>query len=256
MTRSDSCRSWLLRFASWMLLLPLLAAASARSAPPGLTVDATDAIHLAGRDDVTIPAIGGNLAGFPLDRPDAALGQVLETRPTAVDVTPGEMLSFLASGNAIFSPSDLPSGADGDVAKDVLAVGGIAGYVGPGGSLVGVFLDDAIPLASPPASLDFSALGIGTSFAALSPEPGQVFFIGDGQRGNGVGARQAFDVPAGVTRLFLGTLDGAVPQYAPGYYVDNAGSFQVQVLPEPAGSAAALAAFSFLALLARARRAV
>lgn len=254
MKRSGSARR-MRGLVAWMFLLPLLAAGAARSQGMGLTVEATDAIHLAGRADVAIPAIGGNLAGFPLDRPEAASGQTIETRPSSVDVTPGEVLTFLASGDAVFSPSDLPSGADGDSPKDVLAVGGIAGYVGPGGSLVGVFLDDAIPLAAPPPSLDFSAQGIGTDFAALSPAAGQVFFIGDGRRGDGAGARQPFAVPDGVTRLFLGTLDGAVPQYLPGYYVDNGGSFQVQVLPEPDGAAVASVALAFLALLGRARRA-
>lgn len=255
MTCSESPRSHRQGLAAFTLSVSLFAADVAQSQPLDVTVLATDAIHLSGRDDVAIPPLGGDVTGFPLDRPEFVAGQALETRPVGIAVTPGEELSFLASGDAVFSPSDLPSGADGDAPKDVLAVDGIAGYVGPGGSLVGVFLGAGIPLGVPPSTLDFSAQAIGTGFAALAPAAGQVFFIGDGLRGNGAGQRQAFQVPSGVTRLFLGTLDGAVPNSLPGYYVDNDGSFEVQVLPEAGNVAAASTALGLLALLGWVRRA-
>jgi hypothetical protein len=234
---------------AWLLLLPAPAFAT-----QDVIVLATDAIDLAGREDVTIPPLGGDLTSFPLQRPDVAPGQTLETRPNEVAVVGGAMLSFDASGEATFSPSDTAGGPDGDVAKDVVAVGGISGYVGPGGSLVGVFLTDAAPLAGPPAALDFSAAGIGIGFVSLAPAIGQVFFIGDGRSGTDKGRRQEFTAPAGATRLFLGTLDGSgVVAAPPGYYVDNDGQFDV-VVPEPVRTASALAAAAALALVRRTRR--
>jgi hypothetical protein len=235
---------------AFLLLLPTTAVASQE-----VLVHATDAIHLAGRNDVAIPAIGGDLSGFPLQRPDVAVGQLAETRPNEVAVGGGAVLAFDATGEATFSPTDVPSGPDGDVAKDVTAVGGISGYVGPGGALVGVFLDDQPPLTDPPDALDFSPQGLGIDFAGLAPELGQVFFIGDGLRGTGTGSRQHYTVPDGATRLFFGTLDGSgVAHSTPGYYVDNDGQFDL-VVPEPTGATAAFAASGALAIVRRARRA-
>jgi hypothetical protein len=61
-----------------------------------------------------------------------------------------------------------------------------------------------------------------------------VFFIGDGRTGSGTGAVQQFIVPAGATRLFLGTVDGFG-------WNTNSGAFSVQV-NAPAGGASPLAA--------------
>lgn len=91
----------------------------------------------------------------------------------------------------------------------------------PFNSLIGVFLSASQPSLSPaPAGLNFRTLG--TSFASLSPALQQPFFIGDGLTGNGTGSVQNFVVPAGATRLFLGTMDEF------GWY-DNSGSFNVTV---------------------------
>jgi hypothetical protein len=230
----------------------VLAPAVRAAAQTPFAVLATDAIHLAGRSDITIPEIGGDLEGFPLDRAEAFVGQNPETRPFAIDVAPGEELFFDASGAATFTPGGDPSGPDGDVPKDVVAVGGISGFQGLGAALVGVFLDDAIPLADPPAALDFGDAAIGTDFAGLSPELGQVFFIGDGLTGTGSGTRQRFVAPPDATRLFLGTIDGAVPGGLPGYYTDNDSGYAVTRVPESAaGAAGALACGALLALFRR-----
>jgi hypothetical protein len=79
-------------------------------------------------------------------------------------------------------------------------------------ALVGVFLGDSEPSGTPPAGLRFyqtqNAQGVTrTDFTSLSPAIGQVFFIGDGLTGTGTGAVQAFQVPPGATRLFLGQAD-------------------------------------------------
>ena len=232
------------------LVLALWLAPGAGSAQPvQVEVFATDAISLAGRSDVAIPAIGGDLSGYPVPRPDPQPSHSVETRPEFVEVSPGEVLTFAASGQALFSPLGVLTGPDGDAPKSVQPVGGISGYAGQGGSLVAVFLDDAIPLSGPPAALDFSSAGIGSGFAALAPALRQVFFIGDGRRGTGSGARQTFTAPPGATRLFFATMDSGGFGEPPGYYTDNTGSFLVTV-PEPAAGGLALASVVALALLA------
>jgi hypothetical protein len=74
----------------------------------------------------------------------------------------------------------------------------------PINSLLGVFLDDAVPSGSAPGTLDFTSPPA-RDFVELSPELKQVFFIGDGLTSTGV--RQRIRIPAGATRLFLGTMD-------------------------------------------------
>jgi len=76
-----------------------------------------------------------------------------------------------------------------------------------------------------PASIDFGVVGL--NFSTLSPLLQQTFFIGDGLTGNGSGTVQTFIVPAGATRLYLGSVDGF------GWY-NNTGSFNVTVNSTPA----------------------
>jgi hypothetical protein len=95
------------------------------------------------------------------------------------------------------------------------------------GPLVGMFLGDSLP-ASPPPTLRFyvsniSSGGVRTNFGVLSPQLGQVFFIGDGKTGTGTGAIQVFNVPPTATHLYLGYADSC--DYATqGCYGDNEGS--------------------------------
>jgi hypothetical protein len=69
-----------------------------------------------------------------------------------------------------------------------------------------------------------------TSQSSYSPLLNQVFFIGDGLTGTGSGSVQQFVIPAGATRLFLGSSDGAGANY------DNSGSFSVTVTDSGGGS--------------------
>ena len=62
--------------------------------------------------------------------------------------------------------------------------------------------------------------GLGTTFTTLCPSLKQVFYIGDGLSGSGAGTAQQFVIPAGATRLFLGTVDGHE-------WSSNSGSFSV-----------------------------
>ena len=94
-------------------------------------------------------------------------------------------------------------------------------------SLIGVFLNDTQPSLSPaPGSLDFSVAG-GMDFVSLSPLLKQAFFIGDGSTASAT--VQQFLIPAGATRLFLGTMDGFE-------WNNNGGSLSVTItsIPEPA----------------------
>ena len=95
----------------------------------------------------------------------------------------------------------------------------------------------------PPSTLNFTPSALGKNFVSLSPEIGQVFFIGDGVTSDN--KAQTFIAPTGATRLFLGIPDGFGFDGAPGAYDDNDGAFVVNVtsVPEPLtilGSATAL----------------
>jgi hypothetical protein len=70
--------------------------------------------------------------------------------------------------------------------------------------MVGVFLGDGVPNGSP-ATMDFNSAA-SRDYAKLTPNVGQIFFIGDGKRSNG--ALQEIVVPTGAKRLFLGNMDG------------------------------------------------
>ena len=108
------------------------------------------------------------------------------------------------------------------------AENGIANVFAPANSLIGVFLDASQPDSSPaPAGLSFSTAA-SWDYTVLSPGLKQPFFIGDGLTSGGL--QQQVIVPAGATRLFLGTMDGF------GWY-DNVGFFEVRVscAIQPAG---------------------
>lgn len=138
-------------------------------------------------------------------------------------MTPGSYLTVAASGGTNFNGC-LGSNPDGGGCGD-FSTGpalGLSSYSGPANALVGVFLDDSVPFGPAPASLDFSTPA-SRSQASLSPQLRQVFFIGDGLTGAGSGTTQQFIIPAGATRLFLGSTDSA------GANFNNTGSFTVAV---------------------------
>jgi hypothetical protein len=100
------------------------------------------------------------------------------------------------------------------------------------GGLAGIFLEDGLPHSAPPPLRfyvsDAAAGGIQTNFTSLSPQIGQVFFIGDGLTGTGSGATQMFTVPPTATRLYLGYLDSC-SNSVPGCYSNNLGSLTATV---------------------------
>jgi hypothetical protein len=96
------------------------------------------------------------------------------------------------------------------------------------GPMVGMFLEDTLPVSVPPTlrfyTNDSQAGGIKTNFEVLSPQIGQVFFIGDGNTWTGGGgAVQLFQVPPTATHLYLGYADSC-DAATPGCYSDTKGS--------------------------------
>ena len=208
-----------------------IAAATAGAADPqnqiNLTVDATMDIYRAG---------GYN------DSSDGIPPVVLTFAARA-----GRTMTFPSVGGAWTCQNGEPEfGADGETSGYCFTSGGPTNFnsIGPFSgyhmtdfvdALVGVFLEDSLPTTPAPALRfyvsDSSQGGIQTDFLTLSPEIGQVFFIGDGLTGTGIGQLQTFVVPPTATHLYLGFVDNcrAPNNNVPGCYSDNAGSFNVTV---------------------------
>ena len=193
-----------------------------------LTISADSNIFGAGK--TSAPAPGGGLGGQlpPMFNFAAAAGQVLTFSNISGSVnysaSPATSTNGVGDGRAFLSGTNISS------------YGGISGIRNDNaiGFLVGVFLNDSEPTGSGPSALDFTN---NTSFAELSPQLNQTFFIGDGLTGSGLGNIQRFLVPEQATRLFLGFADGFAVQGLPAYYNDNTGSlvanFELQSAPEP-----------------------
>jgi RHS repeat-associated protein len=161
-------------------------------------------------------------------QPDGASADSGDTAPaespvlaSGVALTPGQPLMFTILAGLI----DGSAGKGGSGISHA-ALNGISGLLAPGGSLVGVFLGPNLPdPASAPAMLDFydtTSVPGGLDYQSLSPQPDQVFFIGDGRTSKG-DVRQII-VPAGATRLYLATAGG-------GGWHGNSGSLAVDVAP-------------------------
>jgi hypothetical protein len=242
-----------------------LAASTAQAATFSITVDGTDAIYLAGRTDIVVPDPSlpwpGGLARHGSPTPEEAK----ETMPPFISVAAGDVVKVLdpAAGciNFFNGPGSCfgPEGNGSLSASNLNPFGGISGYKGTQGALVGVFLDAGIPNGAAPAAIDFPTIGI--DFAQLAPGLGQVFFIGNGK--NSLDVFQSFIAPVGATRLFFGIPDGFAFVGAPGAYDDNDGSYRIRVgvnetpapVPLPAAGLLLLAGVGALAALRRARRA-
>lgn len=179
------------------------------------------------------PYLAGMPAGSTCCSGDSAPAQS-PAQVTGITLTPGTALTFSATGGVDFAGGVPSSGPDGGFVFTTASSDGISGATWPVNALVGVFLDNTQPdsTAAPP-NLDFSA-GAGTAFTTLAPALKQAFFIGDGLTGTGTGSVQTFVIPAGATRLFLGTSDGV------GWF-NNSGSFSVTVAVAAAPPPVALA---------------
>lgn len=232
-------------------LLGALGMSAAQATVIDVSIGGGDAIFLAGRSDLVIPAASDPWPGGMIRHGFATPEEVQERVPPSVGVTAGDVIRvldpalgginfFLGFGPPYFGPDGNQPDCTGALCSQLNGYGGISGYFGPEGALVGVFLDDSIPsaVAARPATLDFSTDGLGRDFAGLTPALGQVFYIGNGiTTGN---AFQEFVAPAGATRLFLGIPDGFGFDGDPGAYDDNDGGYRVRLginavpsIPEP-----------------------
>jgi len=232
----------------FLLMVLILFSSVSHALVIDVTIDGSDAIFLAGRTDVVVPAASDPwTTGTHLIRHGGATPEeIQETMPDGFSVNGGDVIRALdvAVGGVSFfngfgDPYYGPSG-NGLSGSNLTSLDGISGYIGPQGPLVGVFLDNSIPDSGPaPATLDFSSSGMGIDFLSLMPELRQVFYIGDGQTSGG--DFQTFIAPTGATRLFLGIPDGFGFVGAPGAYDDNDGSYEIRLgineipsnIPEP-----------------------
>ena len=212
-----------------IFLMVLLVAAMPAFA---LQVLGTDAIYLAGRTDIVVPPPAAPWM-FLTRHINSTPEEAQETHPLSVPVVGGAVVQVAAPAtggvnfyNGYGPPYYLPDG-NGPAGSHLWGLDGISGYHGPEGPLAGVFLTDAIPTGPAPAALDFTPGGLGTGFLTLSPQLGQVFYIGDGICG--CATVQQFVAPAGATRLFLGIPDGFGFDNHPGAYDDNDGSYFVDL---------------------------
>ena len=200
---------WLVAVLALSALLPVAAPAATIT---GVVVTGDSNPNLAGRPNGATCCSGDSA---PTHSPVEVLGLAYNS---------GDILTFSATGQVSntgsATPGNIPDGSGIFNMTDY--DGGIAPALGVNlNALVGVFLGPSEPSGTGPTSITFSG-GVGLDFASLSPEVGQIFFIGDGLTGNLTGAIQEFEVPDGATRLFLGTSDGF------GWF-NNSGQFTVTI---------------------------
>lgn len=172
------------------------------------------------------PWLAGMVNGASASCGDAAPAQS-PSQVVGLPIIPGDLINFRADGGVGLGPGYPLAAPDGDPSfpirlpgHDVGAENGLPDCRAPYDSLIGVFLGSGTPDVSPaPAALDFSTQ-LKQDYVTLKPGLKQVFFIGDGLTSNGT--LQQVIVPAGATRLFLGTMDGCG-------WNNNPGSFTVAV---------------------------
>jgi len=198
---------------------------NAQNASFSVSVPSSANIYGAGHN--TLPAPGGGGVGvLPSSLTSSAqLGYVILFTNVSGSISLNSSLGVLNNADGNSSAS-----------TDITSFGGISGIRSDAsGFLAGVFLGPAEPMDPAPATLDFGASGLGTSFLSLSPQTGQLFFIGDGRTGTGSGAIQQFFVPPTATGLYLGFADALNYMGLPGQYQDNVGFLKVsfQILKAP-----------------------
>lgn len=198
------------------------------------TINGSDAIWLAGRTDLVIPDAGDPWPGGLLRHSSDTPEEIKETLPPGFSAAGGDVIKVLdpaiggisfynGFGGTLYGPDG--NGVPGS--SSIGSFGGISGYLGTQGALVGLFLDDDIPNGVAPSTLNFSNAGLGVDFLSLAPDLGQVFFIGDGVTSGNV--FQEFIAPAGTTRFFVGITDAFGFNGAPGAFDDNDGSYRIRI---------------------------
>ncbi|HTR42021.1 MAG TPA: hypothetical protein VMH87_10440 [Pseudomonadales bacterium] len=211
------------------LVLPLAASATSYS------VGATDNIFGAGLS--TPPAPGGGSAGsLPLQIGVTGIAYQFQYVSGTVSPDTSQSYSLDANGAPGFTFISCP--------------GSISAYLSDNSfALLGVFLGSGGQSGPAPSPFDFTSTGTGVNFTTLSPQIGQVFFIGDGS--NSSNQTQTFNVPTGATELYLGFADGVNFSGLVGQYQDNAGSLTMNVnaVPEPAPVVLIIAGSALMAVM-------
>ena len=157
-----------------------------------------------------------------------------QSPPMVMNVVPGTTLTFTkVSGGVTNDPSIPQDSADGDATQlhshnddDPMNEPGVQNGIGnvtmPINALLGVFLTNNSPDTQPAPTV---ARNYSTQAERDQPnfsdiQLQQPFFIGDGQ--TSAATVQTFVVPAGATRLYLGTMDGH-------QWNNNSGSFSATI---------------------------
>ncbi len=180
----------------------LLAASLGAAASAGaVIVDARDDIFLAGQSSVPTTGMVGDTSGYWGANPSPG-GNGAGLLPVAINVAPGELLDITATGTVSCcyggSPTNGPDGGGLGGTANINGYGNVGAYTGPELGLVGVFNGPSTPW--------------------------NIFLIG---------ASDTFVVPAGATKLYLGTVDAYGFTGNPGWFNDNTGYFSVSGVPEP-----------------------
>ncbi len=204
----------------------------------GFLTFATTHFSAAQSTNVTVPGVAGILLA---GQPDGTslYGDVAPINsPVAIDLSyfPGAVsLAILATGATSRDPhTNAYPLVDPDGETNLCSappVFDLSGLESTYCCLAGVFLVSHATLPRP-STLRF-VTEEEKSFAALSPLVQQVFFIGDGLTGRGIGQLQSFTVPAGADKLYLGLFDfGGIG----GGNANNVGMLTVTVTATSVGS--------------------
>ena len=198
------------------LLIPVLFPCHSLSQTNVVRVSGMSNPYLAGMPDGST-ASGGDTA--PAQSPAQVLG---------FPVTPRSVIRFTASGTVRWNPNQPYYGPEGQLDLNTAHLdgpqNGISDVTMPANALLGVFLGPDRPdLTTAPIALDFST-DSSRDYGTLLPQLKQIFFIGNGRVAGG-NLLQRVIVPAGATRLFLGTMDGR-------RWLTNDGEFIVEISAE------------------------
>jgi hypothetical protein len=173
--------------------------------PAGSTASYSDAVPANSPTDVSVPLVPGSYITF-----SDVSGGVGHGPNLALDGAKGNASKILTHG------ADSPGGAT--PAEE----NGIADIVSPIDAILGVFLTANAPDSegSAPPRRDYSSAASRDNTTYDDIQTRQPFFIGNGL--TNVGTTQQFKVPAGATRLFLGTMDGHE-------WANNLGQFTITI---------------------------
>lgn len=167
------------------------------------------------------------LAGVPDDV--AATMSDPGTSPLRIELDGAGRVSFPSVSGEVGACSGCePESADGGnmsfTSTNLTALNGISGVLHEDRTLfvVGVFLG-----ADDPDQDDQVDLSAADSARTQEPDLGEVFFIGDGETGDG--ETQQIVVPDGAETLYVGFADGFAFQGTPGAYGDNSGDVDIEV---------------------------